>query len=107
MGIYKEIDLKKLKIKMYHFPIEGFEKWPYDDMSSDTIKRNIHTRHYEKYKQLQKEVCSLENALIMKLKNNLKSKERILNTTHGKESDLEIIPFPEIYNKIIGIVFND
>ncbi len=102
-GIITNADRKKLIIKMYHFPIEGFVKWPYNDMSSETIKNNENSKHYRNYKKVQKKVCSLENAIIIHLKCTAETKDKVLNTNEGKQLDNEKMPFPEIYNKIISI----
>ena len=102
-GIKTNADRKELNIKMYHFPIEGFVEWPHDDMSADTIRNNENSKHYSNYKEVQKKVCSLENAIIIHLNNTAETKCKVLNTTKGKQLGNEKIPFHEIYDKIISI----
>lgn len=91
-------DLKNLKIKMHHFPIEGFKKITDNKLDKVTMQNLLKTEEYKQYKKIQRKVLILENALIYKLE------DKLLNKTIGKKINHEDIPFIEIYEKISELV---
>jgi len=96
----KDDTFHKLSIIMHHYPINGFNKWPFDDMKAVTIKSNQNTSAYIKYKKIQQKVETLEDALIFNLRKN---KINILNKTLGQEIkfDKEYKPiFDDIIKKV-------
>ena len=80
----EEIDLHKCLIKMYHFPIEGFNK----------------TDEYDSYKEKQQAVRQLESKLIFDFKPSL------LNETKGKDCQSLNDDFNTIYREIKEIIFS-
>lgn len=100
LKILSNLDLEKISIKMYHFPIKGFEKITKSKLDKAFVQEYKKTEDYTKYKAIQEQVLSLENALIFELK------DKLLNKTKGKKIKLEMISYPEIYNSIIELVNN-
>jgi hypothetical protein len=93
-------DFEKLTIKMHHFPIKGFKRITDKQLSNETMEQLVKTQAYSDYQKLRKKVLILENALILKIKNNL------LNKTEGVAFRTNQIPYPEIYKSIIELVNN-
>jgi len=91
-------DLKKLDIRMHHFPIEGFRRITDKKLDNVTMQKLQQTEEYKDYKIKQKKVAVLENALIYKLD------DKLLNKTIGKIIEEDKIDFPEVYNRILKLV---
>ncbi len=100
LGIATDDDLRKITIKMHHYPIEGFTRITDKQLDNETVQQIKLTPAYKEYKKIQQQVLVLENALIFELKDNL------LNKTVGKKIKNENISFPEIYKSIIELVNN-
>lgn len=98
LGVESDADLKKLTIKMHHYPIDGFERITDKILDNETAKELKQTEEYKKYKVIQRKVLSLENALIYDLQ------ERLLNKSSGKKISADEIPFRNIYYSIMELV---
>jgi hypothetical protein len=100
LGIVTDDDLRKITIKMHHYPIEGFARITNKQLDKETVQQLKLTPAYKAYKKIQQQVLALENALIFDLK------DKLLNKTKGHSTKQEVIPFPDIYKSIIELVNN-
>ncbi|GIV46161.1 MAG: hypothetical protein KatS3mg036_0979 [Ignavibacterium sp.] len=100
LGIVTGDDLRKITIKMHHYPIEGFTRITGKQLNNETVQQLKLTPEYKEYKKIQQQVLALENALIFDLK------DKLLNKTKGKSIKQKLIPYPEIYKSIIELVNN-
>lgn len=98
LGVESDEDLKKITIKMHHYPIEGFTKIIDEVLHNETVKELKKTEAYKEYKNLQRKVLTLENALIYELQGKL------LNKSSGKMVNHNEIPFCDIYDDILKVV---
>lgn len=101
LGVENDADMKKLIIKMHHYPVDGFERITDAVLKDERVKELQKTQAYKKYKVIQSKVLALENVLIYELKGKL------LNKSSGKKLDKREIPFKEIYDSIIDKVTTD
>ena len=100
LGIDTDDDLRKITIKMHHYPIEGFRRITDKQLDNETVEQLKTTPAYKEYKKIQQQVLALENTLIFELK------DKLLNKTKGQSIKQEVIPFPDIYKSIIELVNN-
>ena len=100
LGIIDDMDLEKITIKMYHFPIEGFKKLTDKALDDEIVKQLKPTEAYRNYKTIQNKVLDMENGLIFELK------DKLLNKTKGKKIKQHAIPYPEIYKSVIELMNN-
>jgi len=100
LGIATDDDLRKITIKMHHYPIEGFTRITDKQLNNATMKQLVKTQAYNNYQKLRKKVLTLENVLIFELK------EKLLNKTEGVAIKTSLVPYPEIYKSIIELVNN-
>ena len=98
LGIVSDEDFRQIIIKMYHFPIEGFKRLTNEKLDDEHVKKLKMTDGYKKYKEIQRKVLALENALIFELQ------DKLLNKTVGIARRSTLIPYPEIYNSIVELV---
>lgn len=98
LGVESDDDLRKLTIKMHHYPVDGFERITDAVLDNETLKELKKTRVYKEYKEIQRNVLTLENALIYELQGKL------LNKSSGKKVNESEIPFKNIYESIIKMV---
>lgn len=100
LGIATDDDLRKVTIKMHHFPIPGFKRITEKQLSNETMKQLVKTQAYNDYQKFRKKILALENVLIFELK------DKLLNKTEGVALRTSLIPYPEIYKSIIELVNN-
>lgn len=98
LGVESDEDLKKITIKMHHYPIEGFTKIIDEVLHNETVKELKKTEAYKEYKDLQRKILTFENALIYELQ------DKLLNKSSGKKANENDIPFKDIYENIIELV---
>ena len=90
-GTFTKEQLSALNIRLYHWPIESFEKW------SGEMKNFVGTRKYKIYKRNQEKVANLEKTIIFDFK------KKLFNETNGKKGILNK-EYLEIYNQIKSII---
>lgn len=98
LGVESDDDLRKFTIKMHHYPVDGFERITDAVLDNETLKELKKTRVYKEYKEIQRNVLTLDNALIYELQGKL------LNKSSGKKVNESEIPFKNIYESIIKMV---
>ena len=100
LGIITDEDFKKMRIKMHHFPIPGFNRITKEKLDNETMVRLKQTQAYKEYKKKQQQILVLENALIFELR------DKLLNKTEGVVFKAKQILYPDIYKNIIELVNN-
>jgi len=88
----------KLIITMHHYPIGGFEKWKYESLSADDVKKHRTEKEYVEYKKRQTVIEEFEDFLIFELRERIG--DRLLNKTEGKSAVLKV-EFKPLYDDII------
>ena len=99
----EELNPEELEIKMHHWSIDGFKKWEgsLKNFKPDQLSTKDKSS-YDEYKQKQREVLKLENALIHYLKNDLDV--NIINRTGGVQDDIILKNYEQIKGMIDNIL---